>query len=333
MPTVLPDHLPPSAQATLDAIGDAVISTDASGAVTYMNPAAEVMTEWTCAAAIGHPVESVLRLVDGATRLDVPSPLLVAMSSDSNVGLPPDCVLIGRHGRETPVEDSTAPIHADGGEVRGAVMVFRHVGTALARSRVMAHAALHDALTGLPNRLLLTDRLASALSSARRRHGAVAVGFLDVDDFKRINDRSGHAVGDRLLQSLAARLRGAVRQSDTVGRYGGDEFVVVLPDIGGVASLPAIATALLTAASGLYPDVGREVRVSVSLGFALSPRDGSDVATLLARADRAMYQAKAQGRGRYALYEADDDSAAPQGAAPSPLHDMQKGTDSLGSDR
>jgi diguanylate cyclase (GGDEF)-like protein/PAS domain S-box-containing protein len=325
------DHLPPSAQATLDAIGDAVITIDASGGVTYMNPAAEVMTEWTCPAAMGLPITSVLRLVDGATRLDVPNPLLLAMSNDVTVGMPLDCVLIGRQGRETAVEDSTAPIHDAGGEVSGAVMVFRHVGAALARSRVMSHAALHDTLTGLPNRLLVADRLASALSSAQRRRAAVAVGFLDVDDFKQVNDRSGHLAGDRLLQEIAARLQSAVRQSDTVGRYGGDEFVVVLPDIGGRDSLRAIATNLVNAATGLYPDVGRGIHVSISLGFAVSPRDGNDVATLLARADRAMYRAKAQGRGRYALFEADGDSTASE--APPPPHDVHKDTDSLGSDR
>ncbi len=329
---MLPSQLPPSAQATLDAIGDAVIATDAAGAITYMNPAAEVMTEWTCAAAMGLPIASVLRLVDGTTRLDVPSPLLLAMASDRSVGLPPDCVLIGRLGRETPVEDSTAPIHATGGEVSGAVIVFRHVGAALARSRFMTHAALHDTLTGLPNRLLIADRLSSALSIARRRQALVAVGFLDVDEFKTINDHSGHAAGDRLLQAIAIRLQSAVRQSDTVGRYGGDEFVVVLPDIGGAASLPSVATALLRAVTGLYPDVGREVHVSISLGFAVSPRDGDDVATLLLRADRAMYQAKAQGHGRYALFEADSDTAAQAPAMP-PSRLVHKRTDSASGGR
>jgi diguanylate cyclase (GGDEF)-like protein/PAS domain S-box-containing protein len=299
-------HHPPSAQATLDAIGDAIITTDASGAVTYLNRAAERMTAWPAADAVGTPIDTVLHLVDPTTRRDLPSPLRLAMRADETVALPPECLLISRDGREMAVEDSTAPVHDEDGAVRGAVIVFRHVGPALALARAMAHAALHDPLTGLPNRVLLLDRLATALASARRRRALLAVGFLDIDGFKGINDRTGHVDGDRLLQALAARLRTSLRVSDTVGRYGGDEFVVVLPELATRADLGTIAATMLGATTGVYTVGGRELHVTVSLGLALSPDNAGDVAALIARADEAMYDAKACGPGRFAIAAGDE---------------------------
>jgi diguanylate cyclase (GGDEF)-like protein/PAS domain S-box-containing protein len=326
---------PLSAQATLAAIGDGVVSTDATGVVTYLNPAAETMTGWHAADAVGRPVATVLRLVDPETRRDLPSPLLQAMARDATVGLPPHCLLIGRDGHETPVEDSTAPIHDPSGAVTGAVIVFRHVGAALEHSRVMTHAALHDPLTGLPNRLLLLDRITSALALSERRQGVVAVGFLDVDDFKHLNDTAGHAAGDLLLQAIAARLRAAVRQSDTISRYGGDEFVVVLTEVAGREHLPVIASALLEAGAGPHDLDGRTVTVSLSLGLAVAPRDGRDAQTLIARADHAMYAAKARGHGRFALVEPEDDERCLRAMDidTGSLRLVRKGTDATWSDR
>jgi diguanylate cyclase (GGDEF)-like protein/PAS domain S-box-containing protein len=288
---------PPSAQATLDAIGDAIVTTDAAGTVTYLNRAAERMTSWPAADAIGRPIDAVLHLIDPDTRLDLPSPLRLAMAGDKTVALPLHCLLIGRDGQETPVEDSTAPVHDADGAVSGAVIVFRHVGATLAHARAMAHAALHDPLTGLPNRLLVLDRLVTALAIARRRRGPLAVGFLDIDNFKRVNDRAGHAAGDRLLREVATRLRASLRVSDTVGRYGGDEFVIVLPELAARANVTAIAATMQAATAGIYTVDDRDVHITVSLGMALSPRGDDDAAAIIARADQAMYDAKARGPG------------------------------------
>jgi diguanylate cyclase (GGDEF)-like protein/PAS domain S-box-containing protein len=295
--------VPHSADATLDAMGDAVLSVDASGAVAYLNAAAEQLTGWSRLAAVGRPVTDVLQLVHLTTRQPVPNPLLVSMARDATVGIPTDSVLIDAAGRDAPIEDSTAPIRDTSGTVTGAVMVFRHMGPVLAQSRHLAHAALHDPLTQLPNRALLVDRLETALALASRRDRALAVCFIDVDDFKDVNDSLGHATGDRLLQSIASRLRAAVRQSDTVSRYGGDEFVVMLTDGAGRANIGGIATNLVNVCGSPHQLAGGDVTVTVSLGVALYPRDGRDAASLIANADAAMYAAKQRGRGRYRLFD------------------------------
>ncbi|MCC6992800.1 MAG: diguanylate cyclase [Acidobacteria bacterium] len=288
------------AQATLDAIADAVISIDASGIVTYLNPAAQAITGWSTVTALGQPVDAVLQLLDPVTRRPVPNPLQQAIARDTTVGLPPQCLLVSRDGRETPVEDSTAPIHDAARAVSGAVIVFRPVGATLARAIVLEHTALHDPLTGLPNRQLLLDRLAAALALPDRRHRSLAVGFIDVDGFKQVNDTWGHQTGDWLLQAIGARLQAAVRHSDTVARFGGDEFVVVLTEVAAHEQASAVTKALLSAATGPHWIDGREMSVSISVGMALYPQDGRDGSALIAHADRTMYAAKTHGTRRAA---------------------------------
>ena len=192
-----------AANATLQAIGDAVVATDVEGRVIYLNSAAEQLTGWTRAAATGQPVDHVFRIVDAETRRPARSPLEHAIRSDSIGRLASDCVLIRRDGSEAAVEDSAAPIHDRNGRVTGGVMVFHDVSAARSRSRYLAHLAQHDRLTGLCNRGLMRDRLTQAMSLAGRHEHGVAVLFLDVDGFKGVNDTLGHAVGDRLLQSVA----------------------------------------------------------------------------------------------------------------------------------
>ena len=298
------DHSPPTADATLDAIGDAVISVNDLAVVTYLNAVAEALTGWTRAAAVGRPIDEVFQIVDGTTHTRLPDPLTMAMARNAVVGVPAGCVLVGRDRAETPIEDSTAPIHDAEGAVIGAVVVFRHVGAALATARDMAHAAMHDPLTGLPNRQLLLDRLTTALALNLRRNRPLAVCFIDVDGFKAINDSLGHPAGDQVLQMIGTRLLAAVRQSDTVCRYGGDEFVVLLSEIAGAANIPGIASTLLTACRGPHRIGRQDVSISASLGVALCPRDGMDAPTLIANADRAMYGAKNMGAGRYLTFDA-----------------------------
>src|SRR6266699_838254 len=207
------------AQVTLNSIGDAVLSTDISGNVTYVNRVAESMTGWSRQEAVGRPLAEVFQIVDGTTRKPARNPVEAAILENKTMGLNPTCVLIRRDGLELAIEDSTAPIHDRFGQVTGAVIVFRDVSASRAMTIKMSHLAQHDSLTDLPNRVLLTDRLTQAISVARRTSEQLVVLFLDLDHFKNINDSLGHAIGDKLLASVAQRLVACGRRADTAMDY------------------------------------------------------------------------------------------------------------------
>ena len=291
------------ADLTLDSIGDVVVSTDNLGRVTYLNPVAERMTGWPRQEAEGRPLSEVLRIVDAVTREPARNPLAQAIESDSVFGLTPNCLLIGRGGAETAIEDSAAPIHDRGGLVIGAVIVFRDVGEARARAQQALDLAHHDALTVLPNRVLLEDRLTRAMAAARRHRHRLAVLFLDLDRFKLVNDSRGHAEGDRLLQSVAQRLVACVRDSDTVSRQGGDEFVVLLPEIAHAEDAAVSAKKIGAALAATHTVGSHQLELTATIGISIYPDDGPDAETLVRRADTAMYCAKNRGRNTYQFFE------------------------------
>jgi diguanylate cyclase (GGDEF)-like protein/PAS domain S-box-containing protein len=293
------------AEITLNSIGDAVISVDVGGAITYLNTAAESMTGWRADEAAGRPLAQVLRILNGITRMPVPNPLMLAMSHNKALGLTPDCVLIRRDGHEAGIEDSAAPIHNRNGHVTGAVMVFHDVTQARAAALRTAYLAQHDALSGLANRALLTDRLSHAITTAERHRGLLAVLFVDIDHFKAINDSLGHSVGDQLLKAVAERLLAGVRSSDTVGRLGGDEFVVILSEVAHSADAAISADKLLAALSPPYSIDTHSVNITASIGIATYPDNGQSADTLLANADAAMYHAKESGRNQHHFYAKD----------------------------
>ena len=280
------------AQVILDSIGDAVVSTDIAGNITYLNPVAERMTGWSRSEASGKPLQHVVRIIDALSREPVRDPLAMAMRQDDTVGLGDGCLLVRRDGEESAIEDTAAPIHDSGGQVTGAVIVFHGVGAARAMSDRMSHLAQHDQLTGLPNRLLLHDRLSRAIALARRRASSLAVLFLDVDRFKCINDSMGHAAGDELLQSIAGRLTACVRDSDTVCRYGGDEFVVMLSEVACSEDAAFSADQLLAAIARPHRIDDQDLHVTASVGVSVYPDDGTDAVTLLRKADLALLRAK-----------------------------------------
>ncbi len=293
------------ADVTLDSIGDAVISTDISGRVTFLNVAAEDMLGWTRQDAVGRPLTEIFHIVDGETHELAPNPLALAIQENKTVGLTANCILVRRDGREVAIEDSASPIHERQGGVTGAVIVFRDVSRARAMSLQMSHLARHDALTNLPNRLFLSDRLTGAIASARRYRRQLGVMFVDLDRFKHINDSLGHEVGDQLLRSIAARLTGCVRSSDTVSRLGGDEFVIVLSEMEHKSNAAASAAKILAAVAAPHRIAGHELHITASLGISVYPDDGRDAQTLLRNADLAMYHAKEGGRGHYQVFQAD----------------------------
>lgn len=293
------------AQFTLNSIGDAVVSTDVAGNVTYLNFVAETLTGWSQMEAAGHPFEEVLRIIDGTTRAPARNPMELAIRENNTVSLTPNCVLIRRDGVEAPIEDSAAPIHDRHGQVTGAVMVFRDVSAARAAALRMAYLAQHDSLTDLPNRILFNDRLAEAMALAGRYQRQLAVLFLDVDRFKHVNDSLGHDIGDRLLQSIAQRLLGCVRASDTVSRQGGDEFVILLPELTQAQDATVCADKILETLRTPHRIDQYDVQVTASIGIVTYPDDGMDCETLMKHADFAMYHAKDSGRDNCQFFKWD----------------------------
>ncbi len=168
-------------------------------------------------------------------------------------------------------------------------------------SREMESLALHDELTGLPNRRLLMDRLSLAIAHARRNKRTMAVMYLDLDGFKQINDTLGHDAGDALLSLVAARLVAAVRQEDTVARLGGDEFVIALWELNHADAVSKLVSKVIQAVSQLYIIQGRNVSMTVSIGVAIYPSHGEDVETLLKSADLALHEAKRTGKNDYRI--------------------------------
>jgi diguanylate cyclase (GGDEF)-like protein/PAS domain S-box-containing protein len=290
---------------TLNSIGDAVLYTDISGNITYLNLVAEKMTGWLREEATGKPFAEVFRIIDGATRTTARDPMEMAVGQNRTVGLTVNCVLIRRDGFESAIEDSAAPIHDRAGRVTGAVIVFHDVSVARAMSVQMTHSAQHDVVTNLPNRLLLSDRITQAIALARRQHRPLAMIFLDLDRFKYINDSLGHAVGDQLLQSVSRRLLASVRTSDTVSRLGGDEFVVLLPEITHPVDAATSAKKMLLSLSAPHSIGGQDLHIDGSIGISLYPEDGGDAETLIKNADTAMYNAKEKGRNNFQFFKAE----------------------------
>ncbi len=291
------------AQVTLNCIGDAVASTDISGKITFLNLVAEKMTGWSCQDAAGRPMTEVCQILDATSREIVPDPMKAAVGQDLTMHLPANCMLIRRDGFEIPIEDSVAPIHDRAGQATGAVIVFRDVSAAHTMAMQMTHSAQHDFLTGLPNRMLLNDRISQAIALAARRLNRVAVLFLDLDGFKHINDSLGHPIGDKLLQSVAKRLVDGVRDSDTVSRQGGDEFVVLLSDLAQPEDAIISVNRMLMMLAAPHFIGQHDLRVTASIGVSVYPDDGLNAETLIKNADTAMYQAKENGRHSFQFFK------------------------------
>ena len=288
---------------TVDSIGDAVVCTDSQGNITLLNLVAERLTGWSNPEAKGHSMDDVLRLVDSVTRNAIANPMKDAIRHNRTNHLPKNCILINRDGHEIFIEDSAAPIHNRTGGITGSVIVFHDVSTARALAEEILHASQHDSLTGLPNRLLLNDRLGQAIALAKRHKGHIAVLFLDLDGFKHVNDSLGHLIGDKLLQSVAERLQQHVRTPDSVSRQGGDEFVLLLQEVEKQEDAAITVRRVLKAISEPHLIDQHELSITTSVGISMYPDDGLDAETLLKNADTAMYQAKQSGRQCFRFFK------------------------------
>ena len=293
------------AQVTLQSIGDAVISTDAEGRIEYINPVAERLTAWSLAEARGQPIGTVLRLVNELTREPVESSLTGALGR-GGVGGPTDhSALITRTGNEVAIQESAAPICDRAGRVMGAVMVFHDVTKERRLKRALAWQAGHDALTGLINRREFDNRLQAALLSAQRGEGSYALLYIDLDQFKVVNDTCGHQAGDRLLRDVTGLLQSRVRASDTIARLGGDEFGVLLEGCT-LEQACRIAEAARQAIRDFRFNWGSStMSVGASIGIVEICAETENVAHVMSAADIACYAAKDAGRNRIHVYQAD----------------------------
>ncbi|MGH8302962.1 MAG: EAL domain-containing protein [Steroidobacteraceae bacterium] len=303
---------PAAYRLALNSLAEAVIATDLEGRITYLNPAAERLAATQGTEAVGRTLDEVIGLVDETDRRLLSDPVRQTLTS----GVPAlgrRALLISRaDAGERSIELSATPMRDVAGEQVGAVVLLHDVSEQRGLARQMSYQATHDALTGLVNRREFERRLEEAVEGGRRGDGQHVLCYLDLDHFKVVNDTSGHLAGDSMLREVAKLLRDAVRDSDTVGRLGGDEFGMLL------AGCP------LEKARQIADDVCRSVcdhrfvwrdrifNIGVSVGLVEISRESGTLEELLTAADSACYVAKKQGSGRVAVYSARDEAVARQ---------------------
>ncbi len=293
------------AEIALNSISDAVICTDINGRVDYLNKAAEKITGWSKQEAYGLPSDQIFQIINGNTRKPAPNPVTSVLKTKQPIGLAADTLLIKRDGSEAAIEDSSSPIHNWNGELTGVVVVFHDVSTTRSMAMKMAHLAQHDFLTNLPNRVLLNDRIAQAIEVSKRHQTKIALLFLDLDNFKHINDSLGHPTGDKLLQLVATSLNASVRGNDTVSRQGGDEFIILLSDITNSEDAASTADKILEILTLPHVVSNSQLYITTSIGISIYPEDGLDAEMLIQNADTAMYHAKSNGRNNYQFFKSE----------------------------
>ncbi|MBX2863186.1 MAG: EAL domain-containing protein [Leptolyngbyaceae cyanobacterium MAG.088] len=294
------------AQVTLDSIGDAVITTDSRGRINYLNPVAEVMTGWTTRAAHGRPLAEVFHVIDETTRKPALNPVARVLTHGSMTSLANHTILIRRDGQEFSIEDSAAPILNRQKKIIGVVMVFHDVTQSRSMARQLSWQATHDTLTELYNRRYFKDELENMVKMAVQQNQSHVLCYLDLDQFKVVNDTSGHLAGDELLRQLARLLKRHIRAADTVARLGGDEFGILLAQCP-IDRAVNIAEDLRQAIAD-YPFVWQDkvFRVGVSIGLVPIDANSTTATAVMSAADVACYAAKYRGRNRIQIYQSDN---------------------------
>jgi diguanylate cyclase (GGDEF)-like protein/PAS domain S-box-containing protein len=293
------------AQVTLQSIGDAVITTDAAARIDYLNPVAERLTGWLLDEARGRAIGDVLQLIDESTRSPVAytldrvlQGLETSVPSDRNV-------LVNRRGEELAIQETASPIRNREGLAVGAVIVFGDVTKERRLKRALSYQASHDALTGLINRREFDSRLESAVNAAQRGDCEFVLLYVDLDQFKVVNDTCGHSAGDRLLRDITSLLQTRVRASDTIARLGGDEFGILLERCS-LEQAERVADSIRHSIHTYRFLWGaNSLSVGASIGVVRIGKDTTSSAAVLSAADIACYAAKDGGRNRVQIYERD----------------------------
>ena len=287
-----------SAQITLRSIGDGVITTDAECNVEYVNPVAEELTGWKVDDASRRPIDEIFRSFHEETCEPIENPLAVAIRRSRSIKSVRPTLLIRRDGNELYIESTASPIRDGKGEVTGGVLVFHDVSESRELNRRLSYHASHDILTGLVNRAEFESRLQRALKSAKAREASYALCYLDLDQFKIVNDSCGHSAGDALLGQLGALLKAKIRWRDTLARLGGDEFGVLLESCSLDEAMKTAEVLRVAISEFKFMWDDRSFRLGVSIGVVPITADNEDVAALLSAADSACAAAKEAGRNR-----------------------------------
>ena len=283
-------------QNLLGALPDAVIQADTEGHVVFLNPAAQRLAGHTPETAVSRPLAEILPLAGEADGKPLDSPAATCLRTNASIG-PLEARLAGARSVRT-LEVTAAPIRDAGGAVTGTILIARDITRARQAARQLTHQATHDALTGLVNRTEFERRLSQARASASKEGSRHALGVLDLDGFKLINDACGHHAGDELLRDLSGLLRRRMRARDTLARLGGDEFGLLLEHCS-LAEAVRLAEGLRRSVTE-HPFTcdGRTFRIGVSAGVVPIRDGGASTTQLLCAADAACYQAKRQGGNR-----------------------------------
>ncbi len=290
---------------TLASIGEGVVATDRSGKIRFANSIAASLLECPPDEIAGRDIDSYLRLFSSSTREALPSPHhLLERTQDRIVSLT-DVVLRTAAGNEKPLDVTVASLDTSHNDNRSFVCVFRDITERKMAEEYIRNLAYHDALTGLPNRTLLFDRIQKAMVQCQRHGRNMAVLFLDLDDFKIVNDTLGHAAGDALLKDLAARLQDSIRTDDLVARLAGDEFIIILNDVATLMDIEQVAAKIVSRLEESFTVGGSEVTVTASIGISIFPMHSYEMDDLIRYADTAMYLAKQRGKSDYVIYNAD----------------------------
>ncbi|NIC43355.1 EAL domain-containing protein, partial [Aquabacterium sp. A08] len=294
------------AQVTLASIGDGVITTDEAGVIQYINPVAARLTGWPMHQARGQLITAVYNLQDEHSRQALPNPVREVLKRSQPLPRREHALLLRRDQDSVPVLDTAAPIRSRDGILIGAVLVFHDVTVTLNLARELTHQATHDALTGIPNRREFERRLSELLARPDASSREHVLCYLDLDQFKIVNDTCGHVAGDELLRQVTQRMRGLLRAADTLARLGGDEFGLILQSCPLERALQLANTLREAIADFRFGWEGKSFSIGVSIGLVCIDQTQRDLGLLLACADAACYAAKESGRNRVHVYQVDD---------------------------
>ncbi len=312
------------AQITLHSIGDGVITTDTNGCIDYMNPVAESLTGWRSHQSIGKSIGAILHLEDEVTGRVIPDPTHRCLTEKRVIAPKTDNVLISRNGDRFSIQGTAAPMRDKKGDSIGVVLIFKDVTDSRRMQKMMVHQATHDPLTDLVNRSEFEERLTKAVDSGQNFKTDHALLFLDLDQFKIVNDTAGHVAGDELLKQISTLLASQLRGRDTLARLGGDEFCILLESCP-LSKAKRVADILI--------DVIREYRfiwedktyqVGASIGVVAITPDIGDKTELMNRADQACYAAKDLGRGQAYVFSEKDLNRGAQGVSMIQRDDLEK---------